>query len=177
LLHIAQTGKTFSFVESFLSSLSFLYRFYLIHNDVLDSSVADVKKFLSKVCVSRSNRKEAFGSEEIRKIWDKIDAEMGGVEKLSNTELRTFVMAVFQHKTFCRFSDAAELKLNDVLFDMDFFKINIRYSKNDQEGVGHDVVLTRNLYALRSAHMLMCLYLHRMHPDPREDVYLFPPLQ
>jgi len=177
LLQVSQTGKSFGSIESFLNSFAFVYKFYLIHNDVIDSSVQDVKKFLAKSCPHRRNQKNAFGSAEIRKVWDTIEADMGGIESLNKTELRTFVMAVFQHKTFCRFSDAAELKLSDVLFDMDYFKIHIRYSKNDQEGIGKDVVLTRNPYAVRNAHMLMCLYLQRVHPDPVEEVYLFPPLR
>lgn len=176
LLHSAQEGKSFSWTQKVLSAVSFFKRFFLISDGSTDATVLNVKRFLEKACTVRSNKKDAFGSSEVRQIWDKIDRN-GGVEKLNNFELRSFVMAVFQHKTFCRFSDAANLKLNDILFHDDYFKVHIRYSKTDQKGEGQEVYLTRNTSSSRNAHSLMCLFLHRVHSDPSDEVYLFPPLK
>lgn len=122
-------------------------------------------------------QKDAFGSDEIRRIWDKIDTELGGVQNLSSSDLRTFVLAVFQHKTFCRFSDVKQLKLKDILFNVDYFKVHIKYSKTDQGGLGQNVYLTCNTSHSRNAHMLMCLFLQKIHSDPTDQVYLFPPLK
>jgi hypothetical protein len=80
---------------------------------------------LQKVCATVSNVKSAFGEEEVRILWDKIDSTAGGIQNLSKIELRTFVMAVFQNKSFCRFSDLAVVKLDDIAYTMDYFKVKI----------------------------------------------------
>ena len=89
-------------------------------------------------------------------------------------------MAVLMHSTFCRFSDVASLKVDDLLYDEDFFRINIDFSKTDQEGDGQYCILPNN-YRSRNPHMLMCLYLKTMGfselDDKVEHAFLFPPLK
>ena len=46
LLRLGQTGATSGCVDSFLAALSFIYRFYLITDTIVDSAVLDVKRFL-----------------------------------------------------------------------------------------------------------------------------------
>ncbi len=130
MLNAGQKGKPFGYIERFTSALSFFYQFFLVRNE-LERPVLDVKKFMEKVCPHNVNKKDAFGSAEVRKIWDKIDT-YGVILKLPKRDLRTFVLAVFQHKTFCRFSDAAAIKLSEVLHTVDYFKIKISCSKTDQ---------------------------------------------
>jgi hypothetical protein len=140
----------------------------------------DVKKFMEKDCHHTANKKDALGSAEIRKIWDSIDQKHENVQNLNRSELRTFVMAVFQHKTFCRFSDLSVVKLDDILYDVDYFSVKIRCSKTDQGGKGQMVFMPKASSNLRDPHMLMCLYLHTMGFDDipdGESVYLFPPLK
>ncbi len=139
MLHAGQKRKPFGYIERFTSALSFFYRFFLVRNE-LERPVLDVKKFMEKVCQHNVNKKDAFCSAEVRKIWDKIDTH-GGILKLPKRDLRTFVLAVFQHKTFCRFSDAAAIKLSEVLHTVDYFKIKISCSKTDQAGKGQEVFL------------------------------------
>ena len=177
LLRLGQTGATSGCVDSFLAALSFIYRFYLITDTIVDSAVLDVKKFLGKACPKHSNKKCAFGSDQIRQMWDKIDEKRGGVEFLSPLDLRTFVLAVFQHSTFCRYSDVAQLKLADLCYDLDYFKIKIQYSKTDQQGIGQVTFLAKSSSQYRDPHMLMCLYLSSMHSSQDDSVFLFPPLQ
>ena len=50
-------------------------------------------------------------------------------------------MTVFQHVSFCRFSDLRSLRLADVLHEVDYFKIHVRYSKTDQAGLGQTVFI------------------------------------
>ena len=175
ILYQAQNGKSYGSVESALKGISFLFKFYLVEDFTLDKSVIDVMKFVAKVSPHRSNKKDAFGSVEIRAIWDKIDAVYKSTEKMPLVELRTFVMSVFQHKTFCRFSDVAGIKLSDILYDLDYFKVIIRYSKTDQGGLGQTVYLTKSSSLYRDPHMLMCLYLQKIGGDTGSDMYLFPP--
>jgi site-specific recombinase XerD len=173
LLHIAQQGKSFGSVQRFLAAYSFILRFFGHRDIVSDPSVYELKKFLAKVCPHVANKKQPFGSAEVRALWDSVEAN-GGIEKLSKLELRTFVMVVTQHATFCRFSDLQHVKLTDILFELDYFKINIQYSKTDQAGIGQYVYVPKN-QSNRDAHMLLCLYLSDLDSDV-DDMYLFPPL-
>jgi site-specific recombinase XerD len=45
LLHSAQKGKSYGYIERFLSALSFLYRFFLVHKTI-EQEVLDVKRFM-----------------------------------------------------------------------------------------------------------------------------------
>jgi hypothetical protein len=71
-------------------------------------------------------KKQPFGSAEVSVLWDKIDAA-GGLEILSQVELCTFVMTMIQHATFCRFSDVQNLRLSDLIFELDYLKMLVRY--------------------------------------------------
>ncbi len=175
-LKLAQDRKSFQTVERTLSSLSFVYRFFLMPNFTEDPSVYQVTRFVKKACYRVDRRKDALGSAEIRKMWDNIDLKYGGVEKLSKVELRSFVMTVLQHNTFCRFSDLQQIKLSDVIFNSDYFKFVIRYSKTDQSGQGSCAFMPKNSSGFRDPHMLLCLYLQNMDFPSDPDTYLFPPL-
>jgi hypothetical protein len=49
-------------------------------------------------------------------MFDALSAQYGNIEYWPRLSLRTFKLALFQHKTFCRFSDVANVKLNDLIF-------------------------------------------------------------
>ena len=179
LLLLAQKGKTFNTVEAFLSALSFCFKFYLVRDFVQDPMIKDMKGFVAKVCKHGNNKKEAFGSTQVRLLWNQID-KLGGLQNITLLQLRTFVMTVFQHVSFCRFSDLSALRLDDVLHAVDYFKIHIRYSKTDQAGVGQTVFIPKLESVHKDPHMLMCLYIHRLdekRADAPGDMYLFPPLK
>jgi hypothetical protein len=154
-----------------------VYRWFLIDNLLEDQNIIDVRRFLSKTCPKVCNRKDALGIVQIRKIWDAIDREYPDLDKVPAVTLRTFVMTVIQYASFCRYSDIAELRLDDVVYHMDYFQLNIRFSKTDQAGAGQTAFVPRNGHSVRCPHKLMCLFLHKMHNDPNPDVYLFPPLE
>jgi len=177
MLYLAQKGRTFGVIESSLHALSFVYRFFLMPNILDDKSVADTKKFVEKVCPHVQNKKLPFGSAEVRAIFDHLLKKFGSLEKVPAAEFRTFCLAVFQHKSFCRFSDASTIKISDILFETDYFKIRISRSKTDQGGRGEWVFVPKNPHGFLDPHMLLCIYLHKMGFDncPGE-VYLFPPL-
>lgn len=177
LLQSAQNGKSFGFVTAVVDALSFVYRFFLVRDNLVDSTVHTVLKFLKKVCTSVSLRKAPFGSAEIRKLWDTMDKNYPNLSDVPLVELRSFVMLVIQHASFCRFSDIANVKLSDLFFELDYFKIVIRYSKTDQTGEGQTVYVPDSSTGLRSPHRLMCLFLHRVHGEGNDSIYLFPPLK
>jgi site-specific recombinase XerD len=177
LLHLAQNGKSVQSVDNTIASISFFYRFYLLRDITTDVMLSATKRFVSKVCPKNVNLKKPFGSAEVRKIWDKLDAKYTSIDNMPFAELRTFVLAVTQYSSFCRFSDLAVAKLDDVLFDLDSFRINIQYSKTDQSGHGQHAFVVKDCNTTRDAHMLMCIYLQRLDSYDVEDLYLFPPLQ
>jgi|688.fasta_scaffold1496858_1 hypothetical protein len=85
--------------------------------------VHEMKKFTEKACTRKTNKKLPFGTAEVKKLWDKIDHMHGTIENLSVKDLRTFMLAVFQHKTmfFMRLitlrSISASLKLTSRVRD------------------------------------------------------------
>jgi hypothetical protein len=180
MLHAAQQGKSVGVIESFLSAWSFVARFFGCTDYTQDYTVASMKKFTEKACTKKTNKKLPFGSAEVRKIWDCIEAKSGNVSKLNLKDFRTFMMAVFQHKTFCRFSDLQQIQLKDVFHDVDYFKIHVTFTKTDQQGNGQWLYLPKESSGIRDAHMLMCLYVHHLELDttvPSPHIYLFPPLR
>ena len=179
LLKAAQSGKTTSFFENFLKAWSFVTKFYMCTDYTQHPSVNEMKKFTQKACNRKTNKKQPFGAPEVRKIWDKIDAN-GGIEKMDFKQFRTFMMAVFQHRTFCRFSDLKNITLADMFHDVDFFKIHVKFTKTDQQGGGQWLYLPKESSVFRDPHMLMCLYIHHIELEtdvPSPHVYLFPPIE
>jgi hypothetical protein len=179
MLAAAQAGKTVGVFDSFLNAWSFICRFFMCTDYTKESSVAALKKFAEKACTKKSNKKLPFGSAEIRKIWDRIDAEKGGVQNLNFKDLRTFMISVFQHKTFCRFADLKDITLADVFHEVDYFKIHVKFTKTDQKGGGQWLYVPKDCSGYRDPHMLMCLYIHHLELNtavPSPHVYLFPPL-
>jgi hypothetical protein len=179
MLKEAQNAKSIGVIASFLDAYSFVVKFFGMQNHAEIGSVSDIKKFVEKVTVRNSRTRAAFGSAEVRLLWDKLEKKHGPIEKWSKLQLRTFTMAVFQHRTFCRFSDLEKIRIDDVLFNADYFKIFIRCSKTDQAGKGSFVYVPKKCTGFRDAHMLMCVYIQKMDFNnvTGTEMYLFPPLK
>jgi site-specific recombinase XerD len=178
LLHLAQANYSYTNVQHKLTAISFLFRFFLVPDPTTDQMVKDVLKFVSKVTSHVDRKKCGFGSAEVRKLWDKLESKYGNIEAMPLVELRTFVMIVTQHATLCRYSDIQNVKLSDVLHEVDYFEIHIGYSKTDQSGIGQIALLPRAPNVFRDPHQLMCCYLHRLDAvNVSPDCYLFPPLR
>lgn len=178
LLSLAQQGKSIGVIESLVKAISFYSEFLGCGPIASHYNVKQMEKFLSKVCVKVSNQKDGLRSHHIRKIWDKM--EKIGINKLKYSTLRSFVMAVFMHSTFCRFSDTASLKVDDLVYHENYFTVKIGFSKTDQKGEGQYCIIPNNNND-RNPHKLMCLYLQTMGFSELDDtvnhVYLFPPLK
>lgn len=178
MLKLSRDGKSFGVVDSFLSGIAFVYRFFLMKNYAEEKPVRDVRKFVEKICEHRANKKDPFGAAEVRIMFDHLISKYASLENVPLPEFRTFCLSVFQHKSFCRFSDVEKIKLSDVFFDADYFKIKIQYSKTDQAGRGSWAFVPKTPGGFLDPHMLLCIYFHRMPFDKhKEEVYLFPPLK
>jgi site-specific recombinase XerD len=136
LLKMALEGKSVTTINGYLTAVEFAFKWFLICDLQSDPQLVDVKRFVEKSCPRRSNKKHALGVAEIRKIWEKLLSQYDDIENVPALRLRTFVMTVIQHSSFCRFSDISSLKLDDLVYSMDYYSINIRYSKTDQVGTG-----------------------------------------
>jgi site-specific recombinase XerD len=176
LLSLAQSGKTIGAIENICKSMSFCFKFFLVEDVYQNDIVGPVRKFVEKVCPRRVNLKAPFADREVRKIWNYIECKYKNLSAVPIVQLRTFVLAVIQYASFCRFSDLAVVKLDDVVFDVDYFKICIQYSKTDQAGIGQEAFVLKSVDIVRDPHMLMCVYLQRLDSYNVQDLYLFPPL-
>ena len=177
LLTVAQSGSSVGCIETIVLAMNFLYRFFLIGATIVDISVSAVLKFLEKTCPRNVHLRWGFGSVEVRKMWDTLEKRYNGIENLPLAQLHTFVMAVIQHASLCRFSDIAQLKLPDLFYDLDYLKIHIQLSKTNQNGIGQVAFIPKLSSSVRDPHSLMCLYLLVMHEKQNESVFLFPPLK
>jgi hypothetical protein len=180
MLTEAKNGKSTGSIDSFLDAYAFVTKFFGMANYSADESVKTVKKFIEKSTRKIVNAKTAFGTDEVRRLFDFNVSRYGPVESWSKLLLRTFMLTVFQHKTFCRFSDVSKIKIDDVLFNADYFKIHISSSKTDQAAKGDSVYVAKSTSGFLDPHMLMCVYFHKMgfdHSSKNCDLYLFPPLQ
>lgn len=177
LLMLGQSGKSYGSINATLAALTFLYKFFLVNFSLSLDTIPNILKFLQKACTTVKNVKNPLGSKEIRLIWDALDKKYKNIADIPLLELRSFVMTVFQHSTFCRFSDLAPLKLEDLSYDLDYFTVTIKSSKTDQSGQGQMAYLSVSTTGFRSPHNLMCLYIHRVHTEQDENAYLFPPLK
>jgi hypothetical protein len=179
LIHEAQQAKTFGTIESFFDAYAFLAKIFRMENVTKDSVVEDVKKFVSKITVHKSNKKLSFGFKEVKILWNGMTKMYGELETWSKLNVRTFMLAIFQHKTFCRFSDVQKIKIDDVMFCNGYFKILISHSKTDQSGKGDYVFLAKNENCNMDAHLLFCKYIQIMgfNEIDAKNLYLFPPLK
>jgi hypothetical protein len=179
LIKEAQTCKSTGVVECFLDAYSFVVKFFDMPNHAMEHSVGQVKKFVEKVTVRNTKTRAAFGANEVRILWEKLCNKYGPIENWSKLQIRSFTLAIFQHSTFCRFSDINKIKMDDVLFHTDYFKVFIRCSKTDQAGNGSYVYVPKSRTGFRDPHMLMCVYIQKMEldKDGSTDMYLFPPLK
>jgi hypothetical protein len=178
LLAEVTKGKTVSVIEAAVDAYGFVTKFFDMADCSKQRAVRDVLKYVEKVAVKNSNKKNAFGEAEVIKCYDSLVKKFGLLQNWSKLQLRTFVMAVFQFKTFCRFSDVEKIKLKDVHYDIEFFKFLISTSKTDQRGDGEFVYLTNSVNDPLDVFSIFCTYLHVMEFDnvESENVFLFPPL-
>jgi site-specific recombinase XerD len=176
LLSLASKNFSVSAVENKLKSISFCFRFFMVPDITQDVVIEPIKRFVSKVCPKVTNLKKPFGAVEVRKMWNFIEQKYINLSSVPIVELRSLVLTVTQYHSFCRFADLAVVKLSDVVFDLDYFKIVIQYSKTDQIGEGQEAFVLKSADRLRDPHMLMCLYLQRLDSYDVQDLYLFPPL-
>jgi site-specific recombinase XerD len=177
LLELAGKRKSIGVVNRAIAAITLINKWLIIDDISADPHIVEIRKFLNKTCPKTCNLKQAIGVKEIRKVWDKLELEYKDLTRVPDVMFRSFVLMVTQHASFCRYSDLAGVKLDDLLFSIDYFKVHITVSKTDQAGHGQSAFIPCYSNPYRCPQKLMCLFLHKFHPDPEPDVYLFPALE
>jgi integrase len=178
LLDELYKGTTVSSIKAKVDAYSFITKFFGMQNFVEDRAVHDVLKFVDKVAKRNSNKKAPFGEKEIEDTFEVYVKKYGPFQNWPILQRRTFMLAVFQTVTFCRYSEAQNVMIEDVVYDVDYIKILIKKSKTDQAAIGEYVYIPKVVNTRVDAHMLLCQYIHKTDfNNGSGSVYLFPSLK
>jgi integrase len=162
LLDELKKGTTVSVIKSTVDAYSFVVKFFGELNVSESRAVHDILKFIEKVGKRNSNKKCAFGEAELLTTYRYYVKKFGPFENWPLLESRTFMLALVQTVTFCRYSEIQNVEVNDIQFDTDYFKILIKKSKTDQQSRGEYVYIPKMLGTPIDGHMMFCLYLKRL---------------
>jgi hypothetical protein len=171
-------GTTITVIHSYLDAYSFVLKFFDMVSVAECRSIHDVMKYIEKTGTRNCNQKAAFGESELLKTLNCYLSKFGPFEKWPLLESRTFILAMVQTITFCRYSEIQNVEINDVMFHPEYFKILIKKSKTDQQCKGEYVYLPKVDTCKIDCHMMFCKYLQKY--DFRKtaaDSKLFSPLK
>ncbi len=165
LLNEAEQGRSFIVLERIISALNFICDI-LEYPKINTTKLRKLKRYLRKVSKPKRLVRKGFQRHHLNKIWKNVCKY--GLNNLTLTELRTFVMINVLYYTGTRFSCIQNLKLSDITYSNDFLQCTITKSKTDQSGNGHIVYIP--FVPTYNPLKLICLYLNVIC----DNVYLFP---
>ena len=172
LLEEAENGRSFISIESCLNSLRFISNF-LGYEIIENAALKNLLLFLKKLCPKKSIPKRiGFQKKHILDLKDSI-REIGGNEKLSVLQRRSYALLVFCYCSLARFDCARYIKLNNLKFNADYIEVLVERSKTDQAGEGQTMYML-NLPGFNAV-KLLANYVFLM--DLEGDDYLFPSLK
>ena len=171
LMYMINNDATVDKINNFFNALKFIISF-LDLKIVISKPVFDIKRFALKVCGIAKISRKVFASTEISELWNRFFEKFNDMTK---AQIRTFVLIVTLHSTFCRFDCISNVKLHHIVFHEDYIKIIIPFSKTDVNGHGDCVYIPNNGNS-RNPHKLLCLYLNVMDFED-ENFFLFPSLE
>ena len=171
LMKMVNEKSTVGSVNLFFNAITFFKSFYELSFEIT-RQIRDLKKFALMTLEEKRMIRDSFGETEISVLWDRF---FNNFHDRSLTEFRTFVMIVILHTTFCRFACLQNVKISNLYYDKDYFKIFVPFSKTDISGKG-EYVFVPNRDSSKNPHKLLSLYLHFMNFE-KNDFYLFPPLE
>ena len=170
LISEAEKGRTYTSIESILQAIKFVSKFLGFTTESLTSK--QINLFLRKYCNLTVKRRDGFQKSDLYNLWEKI-YQKGGYINLSKSDLRSFVIINFCYATLARFDCASQIKLENLEYQNNVFKITVPKSKTDQQGNGQKIYLAHK--PKFSPHRLLCDYIHIFNLS--EESYLFPPLK
>jgi hypothetical protein len=69
VLTLAARVKTVNCINSYITAIAFVYKWFLVEDILQDPYIVYVRKFVGKTCPKVSNKKGCFGAIE---IWDQL---------------------------------------------------------------------------------------------------------
>ena len=131
LLSLIQGGSHVSKIEGRVYSVKYFHRMVGLGDPTEHSLVSQMVEVAKRLCTQPVCRKEPLTRQHIGAIYDKF-----GGEKMTLTDLRTFVMIILGFCGFLRFDELSNVRFRDVSFANVYMKIFIEKSKNDQYRLG-----------------------------------------
>ena len=170
MMHLCKSGNSYHSIESHVLSIQFVSKFLGFKSEFSPFSAS--KKFVSKLAHTNKRFRKPFQKRHVEILCQKV-LDHGGLQSLVLSEMRSFVMCLFCYYTLARFDCATNVKLSNIEYKMDYFKITIPFSKTDQSGSGQTVYLVRQ--PIYDPFMIFCEYLQFISDEP--EMYLFPSLK
>ena len=98
LLNLANEQKSHQVIEKTVNSVVFVSKFLGVEISSKDPSIRSALKFSKKFSKRVTNKKDGFSTDNVRELYNSIEVK-GGLQSLSKSVLRTFMMIVFCHQT------------------------------------------------------------------------------
>jgi hypothetical protein len=156
-------GTTVTVINSIVDAYSFVMKFFGMMSVAEHRAVHDILKFVDKVGKRNFNKKCAYGKKEILETYHCYVRKFGDFENWPLLESRTFILAIVQTVTFCRYSEIQNVEIADIIFDPDYIEMLIKKSKTDQQSRGEYVYIPKSKNSPVDSHMLLCLYMHKLN--------------
>jgi hypothetical protein len=163
LLDELKKGTTVTVINSIVDAYSFVMKFFGMMSVAEHRAVHDILKFVDKVGKRNFNKKCAYGEKKILETYRCYVRKFGDFEHWPLLESRTFILAIVQTVTFCRYSEIQNVEIADITFDPDYIKMLIKKSKTDQQSRGEYVYIPKSKHSPVDCRMLLCLYLHKLN--------------
>jgi hypothetical protein len=156
-------GTTVTVINSIVDAYSFVMKFFGMMSVAEHRAFHDILKFVDKVGKRNFNKKCAYGKKEILETYHCYVRKFGDFENWPLLESRTFILAIVQTVTFCRYSEIQNVEIADIIFDPDYIKMLIKKSKTDQQSRCEYVNIPKSKNSPVDCHMLLCLYMHKLN--------------
>ena len=127
MVSLIQSDESFSVIESVFYAIKHFHNLGGLPDPTEAVLVSYVLDAAQRICHRPKKKKQPIVIEHIKKIHDSL-TEKG----MSLLHLRNFVMMLLCFTGFLRYDEAANLKLEDIVFQDSFMKIFIEKSKTDQ---------------------------------------------
>ena len=173
LIQSRDDGKSKTCLNSFIFAVNFVTSIFGYSKN-FSVTFRYITRYLDKFSVVRKLNRKGFRKDSLVVLWNRI-FNAGGFKCLTKLELRSFVMVNFCYYTLSRFDCITKIRLVDLHFEDDFFKVLISSSKTDQNAEGQYIFLPKKSF--HCPFKLLCNYIHIFDFDNMQNPFLFPPLK
>lgn len=138
LVHLANLGKSTSTLNESVYAISWAHRLAGLENPCKSDLVISVKEGAHRVKGHFVQKKEPITPDMLKKI-----CVLYGNDNSNLKDLRLACMCVLGFAGFLRYSEIANLKMNNITFCSDHVKLFLEVSKTDIYREGREVVISK----------------------------------